>query len=146
MMRSRPNEDAVEGHIEAPTTAETVNDTLFGGSRFMAWTIGPVAIVAAIGLALGPWACNTASVARAAVLVVLLMLAVAVIAPRRGAFAGRVVTGAVFLACLLYVVEMAIEGPDVTAKSGDPSLGNALQALVVFGIPCFWLTVRRRRR
>lgn len=145
-MQSRLHNDTGAPESVDSSTAESVDDAVFGGSRFMAWTIGPVAAIAAFGLALGPWAGDRTSVLRAVVVAILLLLALAVFAPRRCAFAARIVTGFVFVTCLLYVVEMAIDGPDVAAHRGEKSLGNALQAFLVFGIPCFWLTVRRRRR
>lgn len=109
-------------------------ETLFGGSRFIFWSLAPVlaACAAALPLLVGEWtAARVLFVALAEVLLVSLILAL--YDPRRFRWAARCVTGVVFCAYLLYLIDSAFAGGSSSLK---PVMG-----FIVIGLPCLWYTI-----
>ena len=119
--------------------AMTFADSLFGGSRFLRWTLFAVATLAFVLMAAVPYDWSPKTVV-AVVLIegALALLALAMIAPRRCAWAGRVLCGLVFLAYVWYLGLELREDPgsirDVGRRS-ESSAGNALLGLIVIGLP-----------
>jgi hypothetical protein len=127
-----------------PGLAADAPEVLFGGSPFMRWTLAPVATLAGVGLLVGMHHATLVQAAwRAGASSCLLLFALALWFPRRCGFAARIVTGLVFVACCSYVVDRAWhEVVPAPGSRGESSLPDAIQALVMFGIPSLWFTLR----
>jgi hypothetical protein len=146
--RARAGDSAnYPSEFRQPSVAADVPEVVFGGSGFVRWTLGPVATIAGLGLLLGVDEATKSQIAwRCGVSAVLLLFAVALLFPRRCGFAARIVTALVFVACCIYVVDMAWNEPvGPTARRSASSLPNAIQALVMFGVPSLWFTLRGSR-
>lgn len=108
-------------------------ETLFGGSRFVFWALAPVLAACAVVMPLlvGEWtAARFAFVALAEALLVALILAL--YDRRRFRWAARVVTGVVFCAYLLYLVDSAF---------AEGSSTKPLMGFIAIGLPCLWYTI-----
>jgi hypothetical protein len=139
--------DTYDDDCDATPHTADVADVVLGGSRFIAWTIGPVATIAAAGLLLtAQWSLSLSCIVRSAVVATLLLFAAALWWPRRCAVAARIGAGIVFLLCAAYVADTVHSGDWRTDKRGDTSVANAIQVLLMFGIPCLWIALRGRRR
>lgn len=109
-------------------------ETLFGGSRFIFWSLAPVLAACAVGMPLlvAEWtAAYVVFVVLAEVLLVSLILAL--YDPRRFRWAARCVTGVVFCAYLLYLVDGAF-------AEGSSSV-KPLMGFIAIGLPCLWYTI-----
>lgn len=113
--------------------------SLFSGSPFLRWTLGTVALACALGF---PFLFGDA---RGAALIIALglellalLLLVAMIAPERCAWAGRLLAGLVFLTYVAYLANMVWTHPEsleATAHRGESSAFNALLGLGIIGLP-----------
>lgn len=117
---------------------------LFGGSRFLFWTLAPVLVLFALAF---PFLVVKWSQTTFALVVGLdamaLLLAFGLYNPRRNEWALRMVTGLVFTAYLAYVIFEALSGRPLllTGSRGEESLRNAILGLVVIGWPCIKFTL-----
>jgi hypothetical protein len=127
----------------------SVLEYVFGGSRFLFWTLTPVVAIAAGGalLTIGdPLSADGAIRLLFATCLILFLLALA--SPRRFWWASRGVTGLVFVACLCFLIDQCIESQRAVpppGRRGEDMLQNAIHSFVVFGLPSLWFTIRRRR-
>ena len=113
--------------------------TLFGGSRFIFWSLAPVLILCVVGLPffITRWTA-TAFLVVALVEALLLAFLLALFDPWRFKWAVRCVTAVVFCACLAYAVDALF----FAGGSADaPSQKSAFTALITGGLPCLWYTV-----
>src|SRR4051794_8841077 len=106
-------------------------NTLFSGSRFIFWSLGPVLLLGGLAfLGLAAWpppGAGLTSRIGAALLGLFCLICVPVLYnPARFWVASRVVTGTVFLAYLAYFIS-------------DPL--KATRGLLVIGLPCLWWTL-----
>ncbi len=115
----------------------TLGRTLFGGSPFIRWTLGPVALVSLVAMELLR---GDESGKRLAIFVAtevgLVLLALVAFAPVRCAWAGRTLAGLVFLAYLTYLVAML--------TTPDSSAYNSILGLLFIGYPAFTYAVLGR--
>lgn len=110
--------------------------TLFGGSRFIFWSLAPVLALCVVGLPflITRWTARAFLVV-ALVDALLLTFLLALFDPRRFRWAVRCVTAVVFCACLACAVDALF----FAGGSADaPSQKNAFTALITIGLPCFW--------
>ena len=113
--------------------------TVFEGSTFLRWTLGPIAVLSACAFA----ALQTDWLGLRAVLfvgieVALVLLALVAFAPRRFHWAGRVLAGMVFFAYVAYLVDMAVTKPDSfwPPRRRSATTGfNSILGLLVIGYP-----------
>ena len=121
---------------------------LFGGSRFIRWTLLPCIVVAAlvIGLDMSVWRSERAWV-YACVELGLVLLYLAVGWPAQYRWAGRVLGAGVFVAYAAYLVHefwIRPEGLQPGGSRSRPSAWNALRGLIAFGLPSLWYALRGR--
>ncbi|MBL8858996.1 MAG: hypothetical protein JNL28_10855 [Planctomycetes bacterium] len=113
--------------------------SLFSASPFLRWTLGTVALAGAVGFPIMfKDARGLAWGVLLALETLLILLLVAMIAPTRCAWAGRVLTGIVFLAYVAYFVNAVWTDPaglNPTSNRGVSSAFNALLGLIVIGLP-----------
>ena len=127
---------------------EGVADTLFGGSRFVFWSLGPLSAFVAISFFCtidDLW--SERGVSKLLFGICCLLFALALASPRRFGGAARGVTAIVFSACLLYLVDATLEyvrGNPQSTRPGAAALPNAIMAFLTFGLPSLWFTLRRR--
>ena len=116
--------------------------TLFGGSRFIFWSLAPVLALCAVALPLfiTRWT-GTAFLMVSLSEVLLLALILALFDPRRFNWAARCVTAIVFCGCLAYAVDAIFFAGD---SADAPSPKNAVTALITIGLPCLWYTLLGR--
>lgn len=113
--------------------------SLFSGSPFLRWTLGTVALSGAVGFPI--MFIEARGVAWATLLALetlLILLLVAMIAPTRCAWAGRALTGIVFLAYVAYFVNAVWTDPSGLNPANDRGVSsafNALLGLVIIGLP-----------
>ena len=142
MAESEDNDTDVADEVPpAPSAGEIV----FGGSRFVRWTIGPAAALAAVGMSTNLFSGTlTETVLRFGVVAILGALTLGVLVPRLGPVLGRVVALGVFVACCLYVVDMfSTDNAPTSGARSEPSRANAILAMLVFGLPSLGFAVRR---
>jgi len=117
-------------------------DVLFGGGRFIFWTLAPVVLLFIIVTAVfhqPSSAQSTLVLVGVDVLGVLLVLAL--YNPKRFHSAGRAATALVFLAYLLYLIDEIASGHSWHfGPRSESSPLNALLGLVIIGIPCLRYT------
>ena len=121
---------------------------LFGGSRFVRWTLLPCIVAAAlvIGLDMDVWRSERAWI-YACVEAALVLLYLAIGWPEHYHWAGRVLCGGVFLAYagyLVYEFWLHPEGLQPTVSRSRPSAWNAIRGLIAFGLPSLWYALRGR--
>jgi hypothetical protein len=126
--------------------------TLFSGSRFIFWSLGPILLLGGLTfLGLAAWAFpggGQASRVGLAVLGLFCLLGIPVLYdPSRFWVASRVMTGAVFLAYLGYFIsEWVWHAGDIGVDKprGAPTPLNATLGLLAIGLPCLlWTLVGR---
>jgi len=113
--------------------------TVFGGSTFLRWTLGPIAVLSACAFA----ALQSDWQGRRAVLfvgieVALVLLALVAFAPHRFHWAGRALAGMVFFAYIAYLVGMALTKPDSfwpPSRRSATTGFNSVLGLLVIGYP-----------
>lgn len=125
----------------------TFAEDLFGGSRTLR---GSVFLLAVLTLALFismPAEENLQGwVARLAVEAVLVLLALAMAAPHRFHWAGRVLCGLVFAAYLAYLGELFFgEGPIDPSEDGPSKWFTAILGAVMIGLPALIYALTPRR-
>jgi hypothetical protein len=113
--------------------------TLFEGSPFLRWTLGPLAVLSAVGFAaIQSDVRGIRLILFIAIEVALILLALVVFAPRRFRWAGRALAGLVFLAYVAYFVETVWTNPGSFwppgSRSGSTGL-NSVLGLLVIGYP-----------
>jgi hypothetical protein len=113
--------------------------TLFGGSRFIFWSLAPVLALCGVGLPffITRWTA-TAFLVVASVEVLLVAFILALFDPRRFKWAVRCVTAVVFCACLAYAFDAFFFAGD---SADTPSQKNAFMAFIAVGLPCLWYTL-----
>lgn len=115
--------------------------TLFGGSRFIFWSLAPVLALCAAAL---PFFFTRWTLAAFLVVLPVEALLVAFILalfdPWRFKWAARCVTAIVFCACLAYALDAVFFGD----APGAPSSKKAVTAFIAVGLPCLWYTVLGR--
>lgn len=119
---------------------------MFGGSRFIFRALAPVLLCCGVALPflVAKWDASRVifvSLAEA----FLLSLILALYDPLRFRWAARCVTGVVFCAYLMYVVdEVLLGGKGAGVGSGvrsGPSPTRAVAGFVAIGLPCLWYTI-----
>lgn len=124
--------------------------TLFGGSRFIFWALAPFLLLFAVGFPFWMAEWTLASIAAAVVFESLMLLLLpALYDPQRFRWAARAVAALVFCVTLAYFVAQlyARRQPPLQADGqAQPSLDNAMTALITFGLPCLWFSVFGRWR
>ncbi len=114
---------------------------LFAGSRFLRWTLAPLAIVSALVLAVLQLEARGLQLALFLALeLALVLLALTAIAPNRFSWAGRGLAGLVFLAYVAYLLSMLVEQPSSFWPPSERSAAtgfNSLLGLLVIGYPSF---------
>jgi cell division protein FtsW (lipid II flippase) len=128
--------------------------TLFGGSRFIFWCVGPLSLLCGLGCVIGAPFALAAKDWKAGTALVLLgicgvCLFLALLNSKRFLWAARVVTGIVALCYVLYFAETYfVEKQSLTPsqKKSEATPWNAIMGFVVIGLPCIWFTVRGRFR
>jgi hypothetical protein len=117
---------------------------LFSGSRFIFWTLAPALI---LGVAVLSVSVDYSSPIRVALVIFLdslaILLALGLYSPRRNEWALRLVTGLVFVAYVVYLVEEVREGKPLSlaGNRGEESLRNAMLGLILIGWPCIKFTL-----
>ncbi len=127
-----------------------IGKTLLSGSRFVFWSITPVALVTGLAFPflLSDW--STQKIA----LTVALELAIALLCltlydPRRFTWAARSLAGLVFVGFAAGLVDALVWPSQETAGAGAPSdrpLTKALLGVIAIGLPCLWFALHGRRR
>jgi len=113
--------------------------TVFRGSTFLRWTLGPIAVLSACGFAAlqSDWE-GLRAVLFVGIEVALVLLALVAFAPHRFHWAGRALAGMVFFAYVAYLVDMALTKPDSfwppSRRSATTGFNSAL-GLLVIGYP-----------
>ena len=122
-------------------------ENLFGGGRFLRVSLFLASAAASVLFAVLPYEWNPKSTAVFVVVeLALLLLALAMVAPRRFHWAGRALAGLVFLSYAAYVaIEFSEESTLFPKRRSEASLGNALMGFVVIGIPGLVYALRARR-
>nr|AIA11614.1 Unknown Function [uncultured bacterium] len=120
--------------------------TLFGGSRFIFWSLAPILIFCAAVLPLLVTRWTAATFFWVTLIESLLVsLTLGLFNPRRFRWALRCATGIVFGAFLAYAVdEIFLSGKSLEAGSGnraEVSPRNAIMGLLIIGLPCLWYTL-----
>jgi hypothetical protein len=137
------------GQADLPSAPATFADGVFSGSRFVFWTLGPIAAFAGASLLLTIDDLRTiAGAMKAGLGACGLLFALALASPRRCGWAARVVTGTVFALCAGYLVDEWLQyrrGAPQPTNPGATSLSQAIHAFLLFGLPSLWFTLRRRR-
>jgi len=128
--------------------------TLFGGSRFIFWCVGPLVLLCGLGGVIGAAFALASKDWKAGTALLLLgvsgvCLFLALLNSKRFLWAARVVTGIVALCYVLYFaetyfVEKRVLVPSQTKSEATP--WNAIMGFIVIGLPCIWFTVRGRFR
>ena len=127
----------------------TFGTTLFGGSRFMRWTLTPLVLLFAIvmPLVVEQWTLGKIAMIGGMELVCLTLLAGFWLPPRLGHWAFRILTALVFLAYASYLIhEFCFSGQPfrLTGRRSEASPRNALLGFVIIGLPCLWYTIKGR--
>jgi len=120
--------------------------TLFGGSRFVRWTLTPFVLVFAIfmPLCIDDWTLTSAVVMGGLELMCLSILAGFWLPARFGYWAFRVLTGLVFTVYLAYLIEefFFTDKPfSLSSRSGSASPLNALLGFLLIGLPSLLFTL-----
>lgn len=126
----------------------TFGDTLFGGSRFMFWSLGPLflliagvlATIAYTQFAAGRFGASGIAVAASVVCVCIFL---ALLNGPYFWWAGRVVAGSVFGAYVWYLLDTWLIHPkpfDIGGPRSGATPWNALCGLVIIGYPCLCYT------
>lgn len=128
--------------------------TLFGGSRFIFWCVGPLVLLCGLGFVIGaPFAFALKDWKAGTALLLLgicgICLYLALLNPKRFLWAARVVTGIVALCYVLYFAETYfVEKQEMTPsrKKSEATPWNAIMGFILIALPCIWFTVRGRFR
>jgi hypothetical protein len=126
----------------------TFGDTLFGGSRFMFWCLGPLFLLVAVVLAgIGYTQFATGRLGAGGIAIGAAIVCVCFfLALLNGPYfwwAGRVVAASVFGAYLWYLLDTWLIHPkpfDIGGRRSDATPWNALLGLVIIGWPCLVYT------
>ena len=126
--------------------------TLFSGSRFIFWCLGPLFLASGVGCLIGsPFVYSSKGWPQAMALVVMgvccICFFLALLTIKRFLWAARVVTGIVALSYVLYFadtyfVERQSLSPTTRRSSATP--WNAIMGFIVIGVPCLWFTIYGR--
>lgn len=114
---------------------------VFGQSRFIRWTLLPVAVLALATIALCGDGRNDDWVATGITIfleLILVLLIVALAMPKSAHWAGRAVCGMVFIAYVIYLIAELIEDPGTlwpTARRSTSCAFNAALGLLIIGTP-----------
>lgn len=123
--------------------------TLFGGSRFIFWSLAPFLLLFALGLPfwITQWTLKTLAFVVVLESLMLLLLP-ALYAPQRFHWAVRMITALVFCLCLAYAISEIwfSESPVKTDGQAQASAENAVTTLTTLGLPCLWFAVFGRWR
>lgn len=116
--------------------------TLFGGSRFIFWSLAPLLLLCAAALPFFITRWTVAAFLGVSLTEALLFAFILTLFdPWRFKWAARCVTAIVFCACLAYAADAIFFG----GESRDaPSPRKALSAFVAIGLPCLWYTLLGR--
>lgn len=123
-----------------------VGDVLFGGSRFLFWTLAPVLLLfIVLTTVLHPrWSAESRSILFGLDLLALLMI-LALYNPKRFHWAGRAAMGLVFLAFAAYLIDEIARGDSWHfGPRSEPTPLNALLGLLIIGVPCLRYTLLGR--
>jgi hypothetical protein len=132
----------------------TFGRTLFGGSRFIFWCVGPLVLLCGLGCAIcAPFALASKDWKAGTALVLLgvcgICLFLGLLNRKRFLWAARVVTGIIALCYVLYFVETFFFEKQALAppqKRSEATPWNAIMGFIVIGLPCIWFTIRGRFR
>jgi hypothetical protein len=122
--------------------------TVFSGSRFVFWSLGPFSLLFAFGVACvayGNFQAGRAlagGIAAAAALVSVCFF-LALLSGKYFWWAGRVVTASIFGAYLWYVLDVWLihpMPPGIGAARGGPTPWRSLVGLLIIGWPCLCYT------
>lgn len=121
----------------------TFGDTLFGGSRFVRWTLSPFVLLFAIAMPLliEKWTLTRAAVMAGMEFMCLALLAGFWLPARIGHWAFRSLAGAVFVIYAGYLVDQFFfsDAPfRLVEGRAKPSPLNALRGFVIIGLPSLW--------
>jgi hypothetical protein len=127
-----------------------VGKTLFSGSRFIFWSLAPVALLFALGMPfwIAAWTLKSLTVLLVIESSTLLLIPV-LYDPQRFNWAARLMTALVFCLCLAYFVSELWLSHQLrlrTGSSAESSIRNPLTALTSIGLPCLWYAVLGRWR
>jgi hypothetical protein len=129
-------------------------ETLFNGSRFIFWCLGPLFLLVALLLLYVAYTllvngntqlCGVSLIAA----VICGCFFLALLNGRRFWWAARAVTASVFAGYLWYVVDTWLIHPqplDVGARRSSVTPWNAILGLVIIGLPCLSYTIHGRFR
>src|SRR5947209_14591029 len=112
--------------------------TLFGGSRFIFWSLAPVLALCAAVLPffVARWTV-TGFLVVSLVEALLLLLILGLFNPRRFKWATRCATAIIFCLCLAFAVDEIFNGGKGSEGSGGvASTSKAITALLAIGLPC----------
>jgi hypothetical protein len=118
--------------------------TLFGGGRFIFWSLAPVLAFCAVVVPflVASWTVVTFLVI-SLIEALLLTLILGLFDPRRFKWATRCVTGIVFCLFLVYAVDEIFADFKGSGGSGSSAL-KAVTGLIAVGLPCLWYTLLGR--
>lgn len=127
----------------------TFGNTLFGGSRFIRWTLTPFLILTAL---LMPLAGQKAEISGVLILIGLEVVLVALLAglwlpAAFGRWCFRLVTAAVFSACLAFMISgfyVSKQSSTAARRANKQSPYEGLPAFLFIGLPCLWYTLTGR--
>ncbi|MCX6850242.1 MAG: SMI1/KNR4 family protein [Verrucomicrobia bacterium] len=127
----------------------TFGNTLFGGSRFIRWTLTPFLILTAL---LMPLAGQKAEISGVLILIGLEVVLVALLAglwlpAAFGRWCFRLVTAAVFSACLAFMISgfyVSKQSSTAARRVNKQSPYEGLPAFLFIGLPCLWYTLTGR--
>jgi hypothetical protein len=129
----------------------TFGKTLFSGTRFIFWVLGPALLKFALGMLTFGLARDDSSFASLALTTIAaatsLLLFLGLYDPVRFQWALRCVTAVVFLAYLGYMIEMLLCEKGCIASPGDRSETSPIKVLFAFpiiGLPSLWYTLTGR--
>src|SRR5262245_46522989 len=124
-------------------------EALFGGSRFVRWTLSPFVLLFAlvVPLLLDTWTPIRVGIVVGMELMCLALLAGFWLPARIGHWAFRGLTGVVFLgysAYLLHQLFVADKPFRMFGSRGEASPRNALLGFILIGLPSLWFTLLGR--
>lgn len=137
-----------DNHVSDKDDTPGFGDTLFGGSRFIFWCLGPLFLLVALGFIIA--ACFHVAERRygaagfaIGIAIVCVCVFLALLNGARHWWAGRVVTASVFGAYVCYLVFTWLiqKQPFVAGgRTGSATPLNAVSGLIIIGLPCLCFT------
>ena len=121
-------------------------ETLFGGSRFVRWSLTPFILLflITIPLIVDQWTWQRIRMMAGIELIPLALLAGFWLPARYGRWAFRIVTSLVFLAYTSYLVDQVFFSDTPFSLTGDRaevSPRNSVFGFITIGLPCLWYSL-----